>query len=318
MPAKLWMIMSVTLLLLFGFLFAILAAVGYYFQLSGYLVVFLAILLVFFQWMIGPNVIWWTTNMRLLKKSEYPWLWETVRELCRENGVPFPKLAIARSGAPNAFVFGRTPGSATLTVTHGLLNRLSRDEVRAVVAHEVGHIKHKDMVVMTVVSAIPVIAYYVGRFMVFAPKRDERDRSGGAILVGVVALIIYFISNLLVLALSRLREYYSDEFSAMNVKPRLLASALAKITYGLSMDKSKENSAARSFFIADPITSVKEVSMLSSQYSDLELREGELRDAIKWERKNPFIRFSEMFRTHPLTYKRIMALKKLERRMAGG
>lgn len=318
MPAKLLLTMSLTLLLLFGFLFGILAAVGYYFELSGYFVVFLAVAMIIVQWWIGPIVIKWTTNMRPLKKNEHPWLWETVGILCRKNNVPFPKLAISRMGAPNAFVFGRTPGSATLVVTQGLLNTLTRDEVRAVVAHEVGHIKHKDMVVMTIVSAIPVIAYFVGRFMIFAPRRDERGRSGGALVVGVMAFLVYFITNLLVLGLSRLREYYSDEFSGMNVKPRLLASALAKITYGLSMDKSKENSAARSFFIADPITSVKEVSMLSSQYSDLELSEGELRDAMKWEKKNPLIRFSEMFRTHPLTYKRIMALKKLERRMAGG
>lgn len=312
MPLKLLLTMSLTLLLLFGFLFAILAAVGYYFQLSGYLIVFLAVLLVFFQWLIGPKVIWWTTNMRLLKEGEFPWLWETVRELCKKNKVPIPKLALARIGAPNAFVFGRTPGSATLTVTQGLLNTLSKDEVGAVVAHEVGHIKHKDMIVMTVVAAIPVIAYFIGRFMIFSPK-DER-KSGGAVLVGVAALVIYFISNLLVLALSRLREYYSDRFAGMNVKPSLLASALAKITYGLSVHKGKEFSAARSFLIADPITSSSEVSMLSSQYKDLELSESELKDAMVWERKNPLIRLSEVFRTHPLTYKRIVALKELERK----
>jgi heat shock protein HtpX len=305
-----------TLFLLFGFLFAILAAVGYYFDLSGYLIVLLAVALVFFQWLIGPSVIWWTTNMRLLNKNEYPWLWETVKELCKKTNTPIPKLAIARVGEPNAFTFGRTSGSATLVVTEGLLHLLGKEEIKAVVAHEVGHINHKDMVVMTVVSAIPIVTYFVARFLLFVPQRDERGKGGAAILVGLAAFVIYFISNLLVLALSRLREYYSDRFSGENMKPSLLAGALAKITYGLSMDKNKENSAVRSFFIADPITAVSEVSALPSQYSDLKLSEKELKDAMEWEKRNPFIRFSELFRTHPLTYKRIVALKEMEKGVA--
>lgn len=313
MPLKLWLTMSLTLFLLFGFLFAILAAVGYYFTLSGYLIVALAILLVIIQWAIGPKIIWWTTNMRPLEKKEYPWLWKTVEDICKKNKTPMPKLALARSGAPNAFVFGRTSGSATLTVTQGLLNNLSKDEVKAVVAHEVGHIKHKDMVVMTVAAAIPVIAYFVARFLIFAPKRDEK-RGGEAALVGVVAFVIYFISNLLVLAFSRLREFYADRFGGENVRPSLLASALAKITYGLSISEDKhENSAVRSFFIADPVAAASEISQFSSEYSDLEISDSEVKKAMAWERKNPFARISEIFRTHPLTYKRIAALKELEK-----
>jgi heat shock protein HtpX len=254
--------------------------------------------------------------MRLLEKDEYPWLWEAVKELCKKNKVPVPKLALARVGAPNAFVFGRTPGSAVLTVTEGLLNSLNQEEVKAVIAHEIGHIKHKDMVVMTVVSAIPVIAYFVARFLIFAP-RDKRRDSGAAVLVGLVAFIVYFISNLLVLALSRLREYYADRFSGINTRPRLLASALAKITYGLSLSAERSrNAAVRSFYIADPISAATEVKALSSEYSDLNLSEKELEKAIEWERKNPFARMSEIFRTHPLTFKRIAALKELERELA--
>ncbi len=313
MVMSLWLTMSLTMILLFGFLFGLLAAVGYYFELSWIVIVVSAIVIVFIQWLIGPKIIWWTTNMRLLKENEYTWLQETVRELCIENKVPIPKMAIARMGGPNAFVFGRTPGSATLVVTSGLLNTLTKNEIRAVVAHEVGHIKHKDMIVMTMVSVVPVIAYFIARFTIFAPQRRDRDRGIAAIMIGVAAFIIYFITNLLVLLLSRLREYHSDRFAGMNVKPRLLASALAKITYGLSMDKTKENSAVRSFFIADPVSSVNEVSMLSSQYKDLELSETELKDAMKWEKKNPLMRFGEIFRTHPLTYKRIMALMELEK-----
>ena len=307
--------MSLTLLLLFGFLFGLLAAVGYFFDVSGYIIVVLAIFLVFLQWLIGPNIIWWTTNMRLLEKNEYPWLWESVRELCKKNKVPMPKIALARVGAPNAFVFGRTPGSAVLTVTQGLLNSLSQEEVKAVIAHEIGHIKHKDMIVMTVVSAIPVIAYFIARFLIFAP-RDRRRDAGAAVLVGFVAFIVYFISNLLVLALSRLREYYADRFSGINTKPTLLASALAKITYGLSLSAERsENAAVRSFYIADPVSAAVEVKTLSSEYSDLSLSEKELEKAMEWEKKNVLVRISEYFSTHPATWKRIKALEELNKEL---
>jgi heat shock protein HtpX len=315
MSLKLFLMMNLTLLLLFGFLFGLLAIVGYYFEISSYVIVILAILLVFFQWLIGPNVIWWTTNMRLLKRNEFPWLWETVEELCKKNKVPLPKLALVRSSAPNAFVFGRTPASAVLAVTQGLLNTLSKEEVKAVVAHEIGHIKHKDMIVMTIVAAIPVIAYFVARFLIYAPKKEER-RSGGAILVGLIAFVIYFITNLLVLALSRLREYYADRFSGINTKPSLLASALAKITYGLSISPEKgENAAVRSFYIADPISAVREISKFKREYSDFDLTNEEIKRAMEWEKRNPFVRLSEIFASHPLTFKRILALKELEKEM---
>lgn len=312
MPIGLVLTMSMTLLLLFGFLFGLLAAAGYYLQLSGYVVVVLAITLVFVQWLIGPKIIWWTTNMRLLEKKEYPWLWETVEEICKKKKVPMPKLAIARIGSPNAFVFGRTPGTATLTVTQGLLNTLTQDEVKAVVGHEIGHIKHRDMVVMTIVGAIPVIAYFLARSLMFTP-RDEGRRGGGAVLVGIIAFIIYFVSNLLVLFFSRLREYHADDFGGKATKPSLLAGALAKITYGLGTSHEKGQDAARSFYIADPIGAVSEISQFKEEYKDFDLTNEELKKAMKWEEKNPFARISEIFRTHPLTFKRVMKLKKLEK-----
>ncbi|MEM5772862.1 MAG: zinc metalloprotease HtpX [Candidatus Aenigmatarchaeota archaeon] len=319
MALKLWLTMSLTLVLLFGFLFGLLAALGYFFNISGYIIVAIAVLLVLIQWWIGPKIIWWTTNMRLLEKDEYPWIWETVKELCKKNKVPMPKIALARVGAPNAFVFGRTPSSAVLTITQGLLNNLTQEEVKAVIAHEIGHIKHKDMIVMTVVSVIPIIAYFVAEFLISASyrARDRRRDIGAAILVGIGAYVVYLISNLLVLALSRFREYYADRFSGINTKPKLLASALAKITYGLSMSSERiENSSVRSFFIADPISAATEVNKLASEYSDLNLDEKELEKAMEWEKKNLLIRVLEISRTHPLTFKRILALKELEKELA--
>jgi heat shock protein HtpX len=314
MALKLIFAMFLTITLLFGFLFGILAAIGYYFGVSGYLILLMAVFLVLLQWYISPYIIMWTTNMQEADKEKYRWIYEIVEKICKKTKTPMPrKIFVVNTGAPNAFVFGRTPKSACLAITRGLLNTLDKEEIEAVIGHEMGHIKHKDMIVMTVVAAIPLLAYYAARFLIFAPKNEERKNAGAAILVGMIAYVIYFISNLLVLYLSRLREFYADRFSGEHTSPRALARALAKITYGLSTSGDRiENSAVRSFFIADPITATKEVSKFRNEYEDLEIDEKELKKAIEWERQNIFARISEIFSTHPLTFKRIRALKELE------
>lgn len=312
MPIKLFIAMTLTLILLFSLLFGILAAISYYFELPIWTSVILAILLVFFQWLIGPKIIWWTINMRLMTKKEYPWIWRFVEKTCEEKRVPIPKICIARIGAPNAFVFGRTPSTSTLVLTIGLLRNLNKEEIKAVIGHELGHVKHKDCIIMTIVSAIPIIAYFVSRSLIFGRVRGER-KGGMAVLFGLGAFLVYFITNLLVLALSRLREYYADKFGAETTKPSLLARALAKITYGLSINPELKNSAIRSFFIADPITAKREISALKNAYSDFVLEEKELKKAMEWEKRNPLLHVLELLSSHPLTYKRILALKEMER-----
>ncbi|MBI2084179.1 MAG: M48 family metalloprotease [Candidatus Aenigmarchaeota archaeon] len=318
MPLKLLLLMNMTVILLFGLLFGLLAAVGFYFNISTIFMVIFAFVLVFIQWMVGPSIIWMTSNMREIGKNEYSWIWEAVREYSKKHEVPMPKkIALARSGAPNAFVFGRTPGSATLAVTQGLLNTLSREEAKAVIGHEMGHIKHKDMVVMTFASVVPLIAYYVFIGLVYGRGDGDRRSAGAAILIGIGAYLVYIISNLLVLALSRYREYYADDFGGRVSKPSVLASALTKITYGLSVNKKEASrDALRSFYIADPITSSMEISKFSSEYSDLHISDKEIKSAMEWEKKNLWVRISEVFRTHPLTFKRVNALMQLEKELS--
>jgi len=314
MALKLAFAMFLTVALLFGFLFGILAALGYYFGVNGYFILLMAVFLVFLQWYISPYIIMWTTNMQEADRKKYEWIYEMVEKICKKTKTPIPeKIFIVNTGAPNAFVFGRTPKSAYLAITRGLLNSLNKEEIEAVIGHEMGHVNHKDMIVMTVVAAIPVLAYYAARFLIFAPKDEERKNAGAAILVGVIAYVIYFISNLLVLYFSRLREFYADRFSGEHTSPSLLARALAKITYGLSTSEDKiENSAVRSFFIADPITATKEISNFKEEYKDFEIDESELKKAMEWEKKNIFARISEYLSSHPLTFRRIKALKELE------
>jgi heat shock protein HtpX len=317
MPKELVATMSLTLIVVFGLLFALLAGLAMYFDIGIYATVGMAIAFGLIQWAIGPAIVRWSTNMRPLDRNEFPWIEETVFEMCAKNKVKIPKITIANTAMPNAFVFGRTSGSATLSLTRGLLNTLTKDEIKAVIAHEIGHIKHNDMVTMTVVSVIPTIAYFIALSTMFGGR--SRNQGGGAVLIGIGAFAIYFITNLLILHFSRLREYYADNFAGRQIKPTHLANALAKITYGLSLQKQEvKNSTLRSFYAVDPVSSSYEVSKFASYYKDQHISEEEVQKAMDWERRNSFSKFGEIFRTHPLTYKRIERLYRLERELSGG
>ncbi|MEO9276613.1 MAG: zinc metalloprotease HtpX [Nitrososphaera sp.] len=306
--------MGLTLVMIFGLFFGLLFAVASYFNVGIFPIVGMGILMGFIQWYVGPLMLKWTTNMRQLQPGEMPWIDETVAKVCMQNGVKIPKIMIANVGAPNAFCFGRTNNSATLVITQGLLNSLSKEEVESVIGHEVGHIKHNDMVVMTLVSVIPMIAYYIAISTIFG-NRSNRN-SGVAALIGIGAFAIYFITNLLILYFSRLRESYADDFGGHQMRPTILASALAKITYGLALKKPEEkNSMLRYFYAVDPSLAASEVSSLPSSYKDQNLTEDQIIQAMNWEKTNPMSRFGEIFRTHPLTYKRIERLLNLEKEL---
>jgi heat shock protein HtpX len=120
-------------------------------------------LFILFQYAIGPVIVAATTGLQYLKPGENPWLESMVKELADKSGLPMPKLAVVPDKTPNAFTFGRTTSSATLAVHEGLLKTLNKAEIEAVIAHELGHIKHKDYVVMTVLSALPLIAYLIAQ-----------------------------------------------------------------------------------------------------------------------------------------------------------
>jgi heat shock protein HtpX len=249
--------------------------------------------------------------MSPLNKDEFPWIEETIYEICIKNRVKIPKITIANTSMPNAFVFGRSNRSATLTLTRGLLSTLSKDEVKGVIAHEIGHIKHNDMVVMTIISVIPTIAYFIAMSTMFGGR--SKNQGGASVLIGIGAFAVYFITNLLILYFSRLREFYADNFAGSQVKPSIFANALAKITYGLSLQKQEvKNSTLRSFYAVDPVASSYEVLKFASYYKDQHISEEEVQKAMDWERKNSFSKFGEIFRTHPLTYKRIEKLYQLE------
>ena len=324
-----------TSIFLSAFIFSLLVFVIVYFlQLDVFAGFAIAIgasaLVILFQYAIGPIVVEWTTHLNYLKPGENPWLENTVKELADKAGLPMPRLATVPSNTPNAFTFGRTTNSAVLAVHEGLLRQLNQAEVKAVIAHELGHIKHKDYIVMTVLSCLPLIAYYIAQVTLFAGAfggrgRRDKDNSGAILVViGIIAFLIYIITFIIVMRLSSLREHYADAFSAYATgSPRSLQSALAKITYGLSI-APKAPSGARSFYISDPGMAKQEIASImkrKSQYAldnDCVLNERELEHAMEKEAASTWAQANGLFSTHPATFKRILLLREIEQEMNTG
>ncbi len=287
---------------------------------------------VLLQYLVGPTIVSATTHLHYVQPGENPWLESTVKELADKSGLPMPKLAIVPNNTPNAFTYGRTASSATLAVHEGLLRNLNKDEVRGVIAHELGHIKHKDYIVITVLAALPMIAYIVaqvafraGMFSGYARRGRDKDNSGVILLViGVISFVIYIISFLSVMRLSRLREHYADSYSAyLTGSPRNLESALSKITYGLSIAPNAA-AEARTFYIEDPAMAKQEIQMImeNKQEYDLDhdgvLDERELQLAMEKEAKSTWNQLNSLFATHPPTFKRILLLREIENEMDTG
>jgi heat shock protein HtpX len=315
-----------------GFIFAaFLAAIMFIIQLNLIYSIILTVLFILFQYLIGPAIVGMTTRLQYLKPGENPWLESTVKGLADKTGIPMPRLATVPDNTPNAFVFGRTATGATLALHEGLLRNLSEDEVKGVIGHELGHIKHKDYIVMTVLSALPLLAYLVARGTWQAAwisgrsrEKNEGNMRAALFVIGIISYVVYIISLLCVMRLSRLREHYADAYSAyVTGSPRNLESALAKITYGLSLSP-KAPSGARAFYIGDPAQAKQEIQQImdKKQEYDLDhdgvLDEKELELAMEKEAKSAWTKMNSLFSTHPPTFKRILLLHEIEGEMESG
>ncbi len=280
------------------------------------------------QYVTAPWVVKWATRMKSLKKGDNEFFESTVNELCQTAGIKVPKLGIVENPNPNAFVFGNKMAGYTLAVHTGLLETLNKDEIRAVIGHEVGHIKNGDCDTMTFLSVLPMIASYIAIGALYATRGAGRSRNGGGLalfLIAVAALagLTYLITAVLVKYLSRIREYYADAYSALITDPTHLASALAKITYGLSLaEANKENKGVRSFYINDAETAAADMAALKKGNYDLDgdgvLDENELEKAMADESNSKWRKVSGIMASHPPTYRRILNLKAIAKDMKGG
>jgi heat shock protein HtpX len=291
----------------------------------------LTLVFILLQYLIGPAIVRASTSLRYLHAGENPWLESTVRQLAQKSQIPMPKLAIVPDDTPNAFVFGRTTRNATLAVHEGLLTQLNQNEVKGVIGHELGHIKHRDFLIMTALSSLPLLAYLIFRGTMEAAwmtGRMSRKRGGGVAValfaVSIFSYIVYIISLLCVMRLSRLREHYADAYSAyVTESPRQLASALTKITYGLSLSP-KPPHGARMFYIGDPALAKQECRGLLQRKEEYDLDkdgvldERELELAMEKEAKSKWVSINRLFHTHPPTFQRILLLREIEREMESG
>ncbi len=291
------------------------------------------LLFILFEYAVGPVIVSATTHLQYIKPGENPWLENTVKELATQSNLPMPRVAVVPNNTPNAFTYGRTSSSATLAVHEGLLRNLNEEEVRGVIAHELGHIKHKDYIVMTILSALPLLAYWISQFALTAgwvsggsSRRGKDQGNAGAVLIiiGVISFVVYILSFLAVMRLSRLREHFADAYSAYLTKnPRSLESALAKITYGLSI-APKATAEARSFYIEDPQQAKQEVAQIMDKKDEYDLDhdgvldERELGLAMEKEAKSTWVQMNSLFATHPATFKRILLLREIEQEMDTG
>jgi len=293
--------------------------------------VFGTLLFILVQYWIGPAIVRASTRLRYLRPGEHPWLESTVKDLAQKSGIPPPKLAIVPDRTPNAFVFGRTTGDATLAVHEGLLTELNQAEVQGVIGHELGHIKHKDYLVMTALSALPLLAYLIARGTFEAvrfgvrPRKKEGGGLGAALLaVAAISYVVYIVSLLCVMRLSRLREHYADAYSAyVTGAPRRLESALTKIAYGLSLSPTPPHG-ARTLYIGDPALARQECQGILRRKEEYDLDkdgvldERELELAMEREAKSTWITINTWFATHPPTFQRILLLREIDKEMTSG
>ncbi len=313
--------MYLLIALLFGILYGALVGLGSWMGWGGTLTyIIMAVVILGLQYLISPVLVGLTMKIRWVTEKEEPELHRIVSEMAEKARLPKPRFGISELAIPNAFAFGRSQRDGRICVTRGLISLLSRDELRAVVGHEMAHIKHRDMAFITLLSAIPMILYWIAWNTMwggmFGDKRDSGNNGNYTLFIGIAAMILYFITNLLVLYGSRIREYYADKGSIeMGNKPHDLASALYRLVLGDARFKGREEmkrvEGMKALFLNDPAQAWNEVRELAQVDNN---RDGKINWNELMELRQKKIKLGageklmEIFTTHPNTLKRIQTL----------
>ncbi|MBY9073824.1 zinc metalloprotease HtpX [Nocardioides sp. WL0053] len=235
-----------------------------------------------FQWYNSDTLALKAMRAREVSPEEAPELHGMIDRLCAMADMPKPRVAIAYTDLPNAFATGRSPSRAAVCVTTGILDRLTAEELEGVLAHELSHVAHRDVLVMTLASSAGIVAGMATRGAQYGAifgggRRSDNNGAGafGFLIALVVSLVVYAISFFLTRLLSRYRELSADRAGAfLTQKPSALASALTKITGEIAAIPTRDLRSAQSmnaFFIA-PAISGATLSTLSSTHPSLEQR----------------------------------------------
>jgi heat shock protein HtpX len=278
-----------------GLLYVLFALVLFYVLNAG-LVVMLVIVggIAFFQYFTSDKLALRAAGAKIVERDEAPELHDMIERLCGMADLTKPRVAVIESDVPNAFATGRNQKHAAVAVTTGLWNRLEPKEVEGVLAHELSHIANRDVLVMTIASFFAMLAalltrfgLYSGMFGGFGGGRDSNNNSVPVwLIILVVSVVTYFLSQILILAISRYREYAADRGSALITgAPEYLMSALQKIASGIT------------------------------QIPQRDLREVEGMNAFFIVPTNWRSRAGALFMTHPPLEKRLAALSEIAREM---
>jgi heat shock protein HtpX len=237
--------------------------------------------MLFFQWWFSDSMALGAMRARVLEPEEAPELHALVDRLCAMADMPKPRVAVADSDIPNAFATGRSPSRSVVCVTTGLLRRLEVDELEGVLSHELSHVAHRDVTVMTVASFAGVIAGLLTRMWMWGGLtrgRDNRDQNTALVFLAVmlVSVLVYVVSFLLTRALSRYRELSADRAGALLTgNPSALASALTKVSGDIAAipDRDlRQVGAVSAFAFAPALTSEFSLSRLFQTHPPLEQR----------------------------------------------
>lgn len=207
----------------------------------------------FASYFFSDKIVLKMNRARIVDRSAAPVLYEVVESLARRAGLPMPKVAIIASPQPNAFATGRNPEHAVVAATEGILKILDRDELEAVMAHELAHVKHRDILIASVAATLAGAIMFVSRFGLFFGGGDRDRGPAGGILAIAIIILAPIAAFLIQAAISRSREYAADAGGAgISGKPRALASALQKLEAGAQQLPMAVNPAAEHLYIVKP------------------------------------------------------------------
>lgn len=266
-------------------------------------VIVIAVIILFCQYWFSAKLALYGMHGRIVTPQEAPELHAIVDKLCAAANMPKPQVAIADTDIPNAFATGRSPKHSVVCATSGIMRRLDADEMEGVLAHELSHVAHRDVAVMTAASFLGVAAGLITRMFFYSTMfgfgspiggNDDEDNNGaGAVVViMLVSILVYALSFLLTRTLSRYRELSADRSGAiLTQRPSALASALRKITGDMSQIPTQDLRAAEpfnAFFFSPAIANGLSISSLFSTHPSLERRLEQL-DSISRELGQPAI-----------------------------
>ncbi len=272
------------------------------------------------QWLLAPYLVGAMYKAREMKPDENPKLHSMVANLSKKSGVKTPKLMLSQIPLPNAFAYGSPLSGSRVAVTQGLLANLNDGEVEAVIGHELGHLKHRDVQVMMAVSFLPALFYMIGYSLMLSGmfNGNRKGNSGDSALIGIGFMVFSQVLTLFTLNVSRLREYYADRHSASVVDDgaNKLSSGLAKIVNATArtakpkqQGEKNESSGFKALFIADPDTAKDDAAAVRAFQAST--GDQKLVDDILAKRLTTGDKLVEVFSSHPNIIKRLRALREL-------